>query len=236
MVLLRVKEVHVEFGNVKVLDGISFEVIKGTILAIIGANGAGKTTTLRTISGLTKPTRGEIQLDEQPIHLLSPQDIVRLGVVQVPEGRRVFPYMSVLENLKVGAYLRYNHKSLKNDLKSIYEWFPILRDRKGQLAGSLSGGEQQMLAIARALMAKPTLLLLDEPSLGLAPLLVETIGTIISTIYQQGVTILLVEQNAMMALKLASVGYVFENGKIALFGESKTLMNNEHVRKAYLGI
>jgi len=209
---------------------------EGTIVALLGANGAGKSTTLKTISGLLRPASGEILFLGDPIQRKSPRDIVSLGIVQVPEGRKLFPRMSVLENLEVGAYLRSAPKAvLQQDLERIFEHFAVLRERRRQEAGSLSGGEQQMLAIGRGLMAKPRLLLLDEPSLGLAPLMVEEISKIIVEISRTGVTILLVEQNAEMALGIAHRGFVLETGRITLHGPSPELLASETIRQAYLG-
>ncbi len=207
----------------------------GAIVTLIGANGAGKSTALRAISGLIAISSGEILLGEKKIHGLSPQEIVRSGIAHVPEGRRVFPYMTVKENLKLGAFRRKDKEGIRNDLEGVFEHFPVLRDRRSQRAGSLSGGEQQMLAIGRALMSQPLLLLLDEPSLGLAPLMVKEVGRIIREINQKNVGIILVEQNAQMALRLAHKGYVLETGSVVLQGEASELIDNEHVKKAYLG-
>jgi len=207
----------------------------GAIVTLIGANGAGKSTALRAISGLIAISSGEILLGEKKINGLSPQEIVRSGIAHVPEGRRVFPYMTVKENLKLGAFRRKDKEGIRNDLEGVFEHFPVLRDRRSQSAGSLSGGEQQMLAIGRALMSQPLLLLLDEPSLGLAPLMVKEVGRIIREINQKNVGIILVEQNAQMALRLAHKGYVLETGSVVLQGEASELIDNEHVKKAYLG-
>jgi len=207
----------------------------GAIVTLIGANGAGKSTALRAISGLIAISSGEILFREKKIHGLSPQEIVRSGIAHVPEGRRVFPYMTVKENLKLGAFRRKDKEGIRNDLEGVFEHFPVLRDRRSQRAGSLSGGEQQMLAIGRALMSQPLLLLLDEPSLGLAPLMVKEVGRIIREINQKNVGIILVEQNARMALRLAHKGYVLETGSVVLQGEASELIDNEHVKKAYLG-
>ena len=207
----------------------------GAIVTLIGANGAGKSTALRAISGLIAISSGEILFREKKIHGLSPQEIVRSGIAHVPEGRRVFPYMTVKENLKLGAFRRKDKEGIRNDLEGVFEHFPVLRDRRSQRAGSLSGGEQQMLAIGRALMSQPLLLLLDEPSLGLAPLMVKEVGRIIREINQKNVGIILVEQNAQMALRLAHKGYVLETGSVVLQGEASELIDNEHVKKAYLG-
>ena len=207
----------------------------GAIVTLIGANGAGKSTALRAISGLIAISSGEILFREKKIHGLSPQEIVRSGIAHVPEGRRVFPYMTVKENLKLGAFRRKDKEGIRNDLEGVFEHFPVLQDRRSQRAGSLSGGEQQMLAIGRALMSQPLLLLLDEPSLGLAPLMVKEVGRIIREINQKNVGIILVEQNAQMALRLAHKGYVLETGSVVLQGEASELIDNEHVKKAYLG-
>jgi branched-chain amino acid transport system ATP-binding protein len=233
-VLLDVKDIHVFYGNIEAVKGMSFHVDRGEIVCLIGANGAGKTTTLRTVSGLLRPAEGAIFYDDQRIDLLPAHEIVGLGVAQSPEGRRIFPRMSVRENLDMGAFLRKDAEQ-RQDLDRILELFPILKERARQAAGTLSGGEQQMLAIGRALMTKPKLLLLDEPSMGLAPIVVERIFQTIREISTQGVTILLVEQNAAQALGLANRGYVIETGKIVLEDEARALLANERVRKAYLG-
>ncbi len=231
----RVQNLRVFYERVEALKGISIDVESGAIAALIGANGAGKSTTLRAISGLVGVSSGEIYFQGKKIDGLSPQEIVRAGIAHVPEGRRVFPYMSVKENLMLGAFRRKDKEGIRGDLEGVFEHFPILKERRSQSAGSLSGGEQQMLAIGRALMSKPQLLLLDEPSLGLAPLMVKEVGRIIVDINQRKVGIILVEQNAQMALRLAKKGYVLETGSIALQGEASELIGNEHVRKAYLG-
>jgi branched-chain amino acid transport system ATP-binding protein len=233
--MLEVKNINVHFGVIQALKGVSLTVNKGEIVTLIGANGAGKTTTLRTISGLRKVTDGEILLEEKNITNTSAQDRVKLGISHSPEGRRVFPIMTVLENLELGAYLRKDKENIKNDLKMVYEHFPILYDRRKQAAGTLSGGEQQMLAIGRALMSRPEILLLDEPSMGLAPLLVQEIFSIIKNINTTGTTILLVEQNASMALQIAHRAYVLETGSIVLSGNGADLMQSDDIRKAYLG-
>ena len=227
--LLDVKDIHVFYGSIEAVKGMSFHVDRGEIVCLIGANGAGKTTTLRTVSGLLRPREGAIFYDLLPAH-----EIVVLGVAQSPEGRRIFPRMSVRENLDMGAFTR-KDAGQREDLERILELFPILRERARQAAGTLSGGEQQMLAIGRALMAKPKLLLLDEPSMGLAPIVVQRIFDIVREISEQGMTILLVEQNAAQALSLADRGYVIETGKIVLEDEARSLLANERVRKAYLG-
>jgi branched-chain amino acid transport system ATP-binding protein len=233
-VLLDVKDIHVFYGNIEAVKGMSFHVDRGEIVCLIGANGAGKTTTLRTVSGLLRPREGAIFYDDQRIDMVAAHEIVALGVAQSPEGRRIFPRMSVRENLDMGAFTR-KDAGQRQDLERMLELFPILKERARQAAGTLSGGEQQMLAIGRALMTKPKLLLLDEPSMGLAPIVVERIFETIREISQQGVTILLVEQNAAQALGLANRGYVIETGKIVLEDEARALLANERVRKAYLG-
>jgi branched-chain amino acid transport system ATP-binding protein len=231
----RVQSLKVFYERVEALKGISIEMERGAIVTLIGANGAGKSTILRAISGLIGGVSGEIFFEEKRIDGLSPQEIVRAGIAHVPEGRRVFPYMTVRENLMLGAFRRKDREGIPADLEAVFEHFPILRDRRSQAAGSLSGGEQQMLAIGRALMSQPRLLLLDEPSLGLAPLMVKEVGRIILDINQRKVGIILVEQNAQMALRLAHAGYVLETGSITLQGKTSELIDNEHVRKAYLG-
>jgi branched-chain amino acid transport system ATP-binding protein len=231
----RVQNLRVFYERVEALRGISLEVEEGAVVTLIGANGAGKSTTLRAISGLIGIAAGEIFFEEKKIHGLSPQEVVRSGIAHVPEGRRVFPYMTVRENLMLGAFRRKDKGKIRGDLEGVFEHFPILRERRSQSAGSLSGGEQQMLAIGRALMSQPKLLLLDEPSLGLAPLMVKEVGRIIVEINRRKVGIILVEQNAQMALRLAHKGYVLETGCIALQGKASELIDNEHVKKAYLG-
>ncbi len=233
--MLEIRDINVHFGVIHALKGISFTVNEGEIVTLIGANGAGKTTTLRTISGLKKPTSGSIIFEGKDITNASAQDRVKLGISQAPEGRRVFSSMTVLENLELGAFLRKDKKGIADDLKMVYEHFPILADRRKQAAGTLSGGEQQMLAIGRALMSRPRLLLLDEPSMGLAPLLVQEIFNIIKDINKAGTTILLVEQNASMALQIANRAYVMETGSIVLSGTGQELMQSEDIKKAYLG-
>lgn len=233
--MLTLKNIVTYYGNICALKGISLDVKKGEIVTIIGGNGAGKTTTLKTICGLVPATSGEISFLDKDITNKSTSDIVGSGIVMVPEGRRVFPRMSVLENLQLGAYLNKNRLEIKNDLEKVFDMFPILKDRIKQIAGTLSGGEQQMLAIGRALMARPKLLLLDEPSMGLAPKIVINIFNIISEINQAGTTILLVEQNARMALSIADKGFVIETGNIVLEDTAKNLLSNEEVKKAYLG-
>jgi branched-chain amino acid transport system ATP-binding protein len=233
--LLDVKDIHVFYGNIEAVKGMSFHVNRGEIVCLIGANGAGKTTTLRTVSGLLRPAEGAIFYEGQRIDLVPAHDIVGLGVAQSPEGRRIFPRMSVRENLDMGAFIRRDADAQREDLERIMELFPILKERARQAAGTLSGGEQQMLAMGRALMARPKLLLLDEPSMGLAPIVVQTIFDTIGDINSQGTTILLVEQNAAQALSLAHRGYVIETGKIVLEDEASALLQSEQVRKAYLG-
>jgi branched-chain amino acid transport system ATP-binding protein len=233
--MLEIKDLSVYFGVINALKGISLTVNEGEIVTLIGANGAGKTTTLRTISGLEKPTTGTILLEGKDITATSAKDRVKMGISHVPEGRRVFASMTVLENLELGAYLRRDKKEIAKDLQMVYEHFPILHTRRKQAAGTLSGGEQQMLAIGRALMSRPRILLLDEPSMGLAPLLVQEIFNIISNINNNGTTVLLVEQNASMALRIAHRAYVMETGSIVLSGTGADLMQSEDIKKAYLG-
>lgn len=234
--MLKLKDIHSHYGQIHALKGVSLEVKEGSICCLIGANGAGKSTTLMSISGIQRITSGEIEFQEKPIHGLAPEVIVRRGIVQIPEGRRIFPLLTVEENLALGAYLRRDKAGIAAALERAYTLFPILQERRKQVGGTLSGGEQQMLAIARALMSTPRLLLLDEPSLGLAPLIVEHIMTIIHQIRQeQGVTILLVEQNAQAALELADYGYVIETGRVVLQDKAGALLQNPKVREAYLG-
>jgi branched-chain amino acid transport system ATP-binding protein len=233
--LLDVKDIHVFYGNIEAVKGMSFHVDRGEIVCLIGANGAGKTTTLRTVSGLIRPGEGAIFYEGQRIDLLPAHEVVGLGVAQSPEGRRIFPRMSVRENLDMGAFIRRDAAGQREDMDRIMDLFPILKERARQAAGTLSGGEQQMLAMGRALMARPKLLLLDEPSMGLAPIVVQTIFDTIRDINDQGMTVLLVEQNAAQALTLAHRGYVIETGKIVLEDEASALLENEQVRKAYLG-
>jgi branched-chain amino acid transport system ATP-binding protein len=235
-VILELKDVHTYYGSIQALKGISIEVREGEIVTLIGANGAGKSTTLRSINGLNNPRRGTIKFHGRDITNKPPHDIVKMGIAQSPEGRRLFPRMSVYENLQMGAFQRArNDKDLQGDLERVYTLFPRLAERKTQNAGTLSGGEQQMVAIGRALMAHPTLLMLDEPSMGLAPIFVERIFEIVKEINSQGTPILLVEQNALMALDVADRGYVMETGTIALHGDARELRTNEQVRKTYLG-
>lgn len=233
--MLEVKELHTYYGNIHALKGISLHVEQGEIVTLIGSNGAGKTTTLRTIQGLLRSREGSILFEGKPIESLSTQAIVRLGISQSPEGRLIFPRMTVQENLDMGAFSRRDTLGIKSDTEQAFNLFPRLRERINQKAGTLSGGEQQMLAIARAMMARPRLLLLDEPSMGLAPMLVTQIFSIVRDINAQGTTILLVEQNARMALTVAHRGYVLQTGQIVLAGTAKDLQSNETVRKAYLG-
>jgi branched-chain amino acid transport system ATP-binding protein len=234
--MLAVEDLRVRYGTVEAVKGVSFRVEAGAIVSLIGANGAGKTTSLRALTGLVRPSGGELRFEDRSLTGLLPHDIVRLGIAHVPEGRRLFPKMTVLENLRMGAYLRARRTDVPSTLEMIYEHFPILRQRGRQLAGSLSGGEQQMLAIARALMTRPKLLLLDEPSMGLSPIMTAEIGKIIRQISSTGVSIILVEQNAMLALTLAGYGYVLETGRLVLEGPADALLRDEAVRKAYLGI
>ncbi|MDX9922070.1 MAG: ABC transporter ATP-binding protein [Syntrophales bacterium] len=233
--LLRVENLDVCYGNVQVLNKINLYVNRGEIVTILGANGAGKSTTLMTISGLVKPSGGGVFLDETPLHKLGAHQIVKLGLAQVPEGRRTFGTLTVLENLRLGAYTAVDREMIERTLAWVYDMFPILEKRSDQLAGTLSGGEQQMLAIGRGLMANPNILLLDEPSLGLSPILVKSIFAVIREINRSGVTIVLVEQNARLALKLADRGYVLEVGRIVLEDSSAALLANPDVRRAYLG-
>lgn len=231
--ILEVKDLNVSYGGIKAVKEISFQVPKGQVVTLIGANGAGKSSTLRSIVGLVRPESGSIRFKDTELFGLSTDQIVSKGITLVPEGRRVFPDLTVLENLKIGAYMRKD--SLDADLNWVHDLFPRLKERSWQLAGTLSGGEQQMLAIGRALMSKPELIMMDEPSLGLAPIIVQGVFDIIREINKQGVTILLVEQNANMALKAADLGYVMETGRITLSGSGRELSENEEVKAAYLG-
>ena len=233
--MLKVNDLRVKYGMIEAIKGISFEVQDGQIVTLIGANGAGKTTTMHTISGLLKPYSGSIYLDDIDISKLPAHKIVEMGIAQCPERRRVFASQTVEDNLLLGAYLRKDKTEILNDLNNVYELFPRLLERKKQLAGTLSGGEQQMLAMARALMAKPKIMLLDEPSMGLSPLLVKEIFAIIKDINSKGVTILLVEQNAKMALSIADRAYVIETGKIVMQATGQELLDSEDIKKAYLG-
>jgi branched-chain amino acid transport system ATP-binding protein len=232
--ILKLEGVHTYYGSIHALKGISIDVRDGEIVTLIGANGAGKSTTLRSINGLNHPREGTISFQGRDITRASPHDIVSLGIAQSPEGRRLFPRMSVTENLEMGAFLRKDRSEVKADMERVFELFPRLEERRNQKAGTMSGGEQQMCAIGRALMARPKLLMLDEPSLGLAPIFVEKIFEIVREINQQGTSILLVEQNALMALDVADRGYVMETGQIALADDAKALRHNDDVRKTYL--
>ena len=234
MAMLEVKDLEVYYGMIQAIKGISFEVNKGEVIALIGANGAGKTTTLHTITGLLSPKKGSVIFEGKDITKIPAHKIVSMGMAHVPEGRRVFADLSVYENLKLGAYTRKDKENLNKDLENIYKRFPRLAERKNQSAGTLSGGEQQMLAMGRALMSKPSIILMDEPSMGLSPILVNEIFDIIRKINADGVTVLLVEQNAKKALSIANRAYVLETGKIVLSGDAKELMNDDSVKKAYL--
>jgi branched-chain amino acid transport system ATP-binding protein len=233
--MLKIEDLHVSYGGIKALRGISLEVPDGKIVTLIGANGAGKSTTLRTITGLVKAASGSIQWNGAELLGKSIDRIISSGIALSPEGRRVFPDMTVLENLKIGAYLRRDRAGIEKDIQWVYELFPRLQERSWQLAGTLSGGEQQMLAVGRALMSRPKLMMLDEPSLGLAPLVVQDIFAIIQEIHRQGVTVLLIEQNANMALKIADLAYVLETGTITMRGTGAELLADERVKEAYLG-
>ncbi len=235
MNMLKVTDLKVSYGGIEALKGISFEVDQGQIVTLIGANGAGKSTTLRTISGLVKPASGSINFMGQDITNMNPQRIVSTGISLVPEGRRVFVNLTVKENLKIGAYLRQDKDEIEETIQDIYRRFPRLKEREWQLAGTLSGGEQQMLAVGRAMMARPKLMMMDEPSLGLAPLVVKDIFSIIRDLKSEGITILLIEQNANAALRCADYGLVLETGRITLTGTGESLLNNEQVKEAYLG-
>lgn len=233
--LLKVNAIEAFYGRVRALHDVSLEVTEGSVVALLGSNGAGKTTTLRVISGLLKPTRGFVEFDGKRIERLRPDLLVRLGIGHVPEGRQLFPELTVRENLRLGAYTRGNDRSVEQDFQRVFNYFPRLRDRTGQHAATLSGGEQQMLAIGRALMSKPRLLLLDEPSLGLAPLLVKEIFQIIGEIRAAGTTVVLVEQNAHMALNIADYAYLLETGKVVVSDASAAMRQREEVKRAYLG-
>lgn len=235
MALLEIKDLEVNYGVIKAIKGVSFDVNEGEIIALIGANGAGKTTILHTITGLIQAKKGSIVFDGKELTKTPPHKIVSMGMAHVPEGRRIFQQLSVLENLKLGAYTRKDKSEIASTLKMVYERFPRLEERKKQVAGTLSGGEQQMLAMGRALMSKPRIILMDEPSMGLSPLLVSEIFDIIKVINESGTTVLLVEQNAKKALSIADRAYVLETGKITLSGDAKDLINDESVKKAYLG-
>lgn len=233
--ILHIEDLNVHYGGIHALRGISFDVEPGKIISLIGANGAGKSTTLRSIMGLEKPTAGSIVYQGNSITSIKTKDIVAQGLVLVPEGRRIFPNLTVKENLILGAYLRKDNKEIEKDIEYSYELFPRLKEREWQKAGTMSGGEQQMLAVGRALMAKPKLLMMDEPSLGLAPLIVKDIFKIIKQINNEGVTVLLIEQNAKAALEISDYGYVLETGKISFHDTGKALLSNDKVREAYLG-
>ncbi len=233
--MLSVKDLNVYYGSIHAIKGISFEVNEGEIVTLIGANGAGKTTTLHTISGLLRPKTGEVVFCGNNLTSMEAHKIIGLGLAQVPEGRRIFANMSVMENLQMGAYTRKDKAGIENDYEMVFDRLPRLKERRKQAAGTLSGGEQQMLAIGRALMCKPKMLLLDEPSMGLSPLLVQEIFGIIRDVNRMGVTVLLVEQNAKMALEIANRAYVLETGSVAMSGDAKELADNEQVKKAYLG-
>jgi len=235
MKMLEITDLHVHYGGIHAIKGISMKVEEGQIISLIGANGAGKSTTLRTICGLKEATKGSIKYEGVVLTKLDTSQIVKRGITMVPEGRRIFPNLSVYENLMAGAYLRKEREEVKKDIEYVYGLFPVLKEREAQRAGTLSGGEQQMLAIGRALMSKPRLLLFDEPSLGLAPVIVKEVFQMIKRIHSEGVTIFLVEQNAYEALKLCDYAYVLETGTIVLQGTGKQLLEDERVRKAYLG-
>ena len=235
MALFELHNIHTYYGNIHALKGISVTVDKGEIVTLIGSNGAGKTTTLKTISGVLQPKEGTITLEGRRIDRVPAHDIVALGICQAPEGRRIFPRLTTQENLEMGAFHRSDKTGIQQDMERVFALFPRLKERRSQQGGTLSGGEQQMLAIGRALMSRPSILLLDEPSMGLSPVLVETIFQIIQDIHAQGTTILLVEQNALMALQVASRGYVLQTGRIVLHESAENLSENEMVRKAYLG-
>jgi len=233
--MLRLEGLRAGYGPIEALRGLDLDVREGELVCLLGANGAGKSSTLRTISGLLRPRAGRIVFDGVEIQGRDPSDVLRAGIAHCPEGRRVFPYLTVRENLAMGAYVRRDGAAIAADLERVYAHFPILADRRRQAAGTLSGGEQQMLAIGRALMARPRLILFDEPSLGLAPTVVETTFAIIADIRRAGTTVLMVEQNARLALRMADRGYVMESGRIVLSGAARELLNNDHVRAAYLG-
>ena len=234
--MLKVRDLNVSYAQVQVLHDVSLEIRAGEFVALIGANGAGKTTLMKTISGLVQPRSGRVLFKDRPIQRKDPHDITSLGLIQIPEGRRIFPSLTVLENLEMGAYLKEVRKNRFRELDRVFDLFPVLRERRNQKAGTLSGGEQQMLAIGRAIMSRPRMLMIDEPSLGLAPLITETIFRTIDEINEQGTTILLVEQNVFAGLKMAQRGYVLENGRIVLQGAASELLGNARVKKAYLGM
>ena len=234
--MLEVKDLHVYYGLIQAIKGVSFEVNEGEVIALIGANGAGKTTILHTITGLLQPKEGSVLFEGTDITKIPSHKIVSMGMAHVPEGRRVFANLSVYQNLKMGAYTRKDKKEIEDKLEMVYQHFPRLQERKNQLAGTLSGGEQQMLAMGRALMSNPKMILMDEPSMGLSPLLVKEVFSIIEYCHECGITILLVEQNAKMALGIADRAYVLETGKITMSGDAKEMMEDEAVKKAYLGV
>ena len=234
--MLELKSICAQYGHVQALKGVSLTINRGEVVTLLGANGAGKSTTLKCISGLLRVTSGSITLEGERIDHLPPHRIIRKGIIHVMEGRHLFPDLDVMENLRLGAYLSNDREVIQRRMDRVFGYFPILKERRGQLAITFSGGEQQMLAIGRGLMASPELLMLDEPSLGLAPLLVQEVGRIIRTISKDGVTLLLIEQNAKMALRLANRGYVLETGSIAIEGNSQELISNDKVRKAYMGL
>ncbi len=233
--ILNIENLHVKYGNIKALHGLDIEVNKGEMVTLLGANGAGKSTTLLTISGLVRPSQGAVFFNGKPLHTMKAHHIVKQGIAHIPEGRRMFGTLTVQENLNLGAFVSENHQQIQSNQEWIYELFPILKERRKQLAGTLSGGEQQMLAIGRGLMSSPQILLLDEPSLGLAPILVKTIFETLKQINESGVTVVLVEQNARMALKIANRGYVLEVGKIVLHDSARALLENSDIQNAYLG-
>ena len=233
--LLEVENLHVRYGKAEALRGISLAVDEGTVVAIVGANGAGKTTLLRTISGLKKPTEGSIRYQNEQIDGVPPHRIAQLGIAHIPEGRMVFAPMTVEENLRIGAHLRRNRTEVARDIESMYALFPVLKEKRADAAGSLSGGQQQMLAVARALMARPRLILMDEPSIGLSPILVAEVGQIIKNIHSEGTSVVLVEQNARMALRLASRAYILELGRVILEGDAQELAKDQRVKECYLG-
>jgi len=234
--MLRLENITVHYGKVIAVEDVSIHVDEGEIVALIGANGAGKSTTLRAISGLVRPSSGKIDFDGQDLAGVSPENITKRGIAHVPEGRRVFPLMSVMENLEMGAYLRNDGAAIARDLENVFHHFPRLKERVGQMAGSMSGGEQQMLAMGRALMSDPKVILMDEPSLGLSPIMCQEIARIIRDVHAAGRTVVLVEQNARLALALADRGYVLETGHVAMTGAAKTLRDDENVKKTYLGL
>ena len=233
--MLKIEDMHVYYGAIHAIKGVSFEVGEGEIVALIGANGAGKSTILKTVSGLMHPRSGSIRFCDQDITHVDAYKLLRTGLAHVPEGRRIFLQMTVQENLEMGAFILNDKSVISKNIEMVYEYFPRLRERKRQLAGTLSGGEQQMLATGRALMSNPKIVLMDEPSMGLSPLLVKEIFSIIKTLHKNGITILLVEQNAKMALSISDRAYVLETGRISMSGDSKELLQNEDVKKAYLG-